>query len=693
MTRKRSKGQPARVESPGDAFEERKKKGREPAQSHSADVDQPPFLSAAGMREVVESVVIAFVLAFLFRTFEAEAFVIPTGSMAPTLMGRHKDVRCSECGYQFQVSASDEIDSATNRRTGRTIGGGTCPMCRHTMDLGPDNPLHETYRSYKGDRILVAKFAYRFGGPERWDVAVFKFPGGAKTNFIKRIVGLPRETVGISRGDLYVKPLESEDFERFRTPSYRYGGSSIDLEDFTIARKPPAKLRAVLQPVYDNDCVLEEWIAAGWPARWSPVPGDSETSGWQTSEDYRSFQTDGSAGGETWIEYRHFIPSHRDWQAFEEGTLPANENRTPALITDFSAYNTEVGTRERLEPDSAVLGLHWVGDLAVECEMEVESQSGETLFELVEGGRVFRCGIDVSTGKATLSIEGGPEFHSTESTPVRGPGTYSIMFANVDDQLTLWVKNKVVRFENEGKYGPLGNRRARSEDRYRPVRIGSRQAALRIDHLRVYRDIYYIAERLGKGDSGGILTDRDTSYFQFETPEEVDQVLDDPLEWAFFRSSGKAIFPLGDGRFLMVHRDTARYAALDPWDGGYPYTMSRELLSGVPLTDPVGSRGQVLSTEEVRQALSPAREWAFHKAMRQVAFPLDEDQFLVLGDNSAESKDSRLWESDNLGHYVNRDLLMGKALFVYWPHSLDRIPYTKVPIRFLPNVSRMHFVR
>lgn len=36
-----------------------------------------------GMRETIEAVAIAFILAFVFKTFEAEAFVIPTGSMAP----------------------------------------------------------------------------------------------------------------------------------------------------------------------------------------------------------------------------------------------------------------------------------------------------------------------------------------------------------------------------------------------------------------------------------------------------------------------------------------------------------------------------------------------------------------------------------------------------------------------------------
>ena len=44
------------------------------------------------VRETIESIAIAFILAFLFKTFQAEAYVIPTGSMAPTLYGRHKEV-------------------------------------------------------------------------------------------------------------------------------------------------------------------------------------------------------------------------------------------------------------------------------------------------------------------------------------------------------------------------------------------------------------------------------------------------------------------------------------------------------------------------------------------------------------------------------------------------------------------------
>ena len=56
-------------------------------------------------------------------------------------------------------------------------------------------------------------------------------------------------------------------------------------------------------------------------------------------------------------------------------------------------------------------------------------------------------------------------------------------------------------------------------------------------------------------------------------------------------------------------------------------------------------------------------------------------------DNSAKSADSRVWR------YVSRDLLIGKAFFIYWPHSWSRIPYLKIPFPYFPNFSRMGFVR
>src|SRR5262245_14015591 len=61
-------------------------------------------------REVVETVVFVIVLVLLLKTFVAEAFVIPTGSMAETLLGYQKWVKCPECGFDFPVNCTDEVD-------------------------------------------------------------------------------------------------------------------------------------------------------------------------------------------------------------------------------------------------------------------------------------------------------------------------------------------------------------------------------------------------------------------------------------------------------------------------------------------------------------------------------------------------------------------------------------------------------
>jgi hypothetical protein len=73
------------------------------------------------------------------------------------------------------------------------------------------------------------------------------------------------------------------------------------------------------------------------------------------------------------------------------------------------------------------------------------------------------------------------------------------------------------------------------------------------------------------------------------------------------------------------------------------------------------------------------------------------DQFFVLGDNSKESADSRHWDKTRRGmeneYWVERELLIGKALFIYWPHSWNRVPYFNIPFPYFPNFQRMHFVR
>jgi len=99
-------------------------------------------------REYGEAILIAVVLALFIRTFVVQAFKIPSGSMIPTLL--------------------------------------------------------------IGDHILVNKFIYRFTNPARGDVIVFKYPQDESRDFIKRVIGLPGDTVEVRKKSVYIngEPLQ-----------------------------------------------------------------------------------------------------------------------------------------------------------------------------------------------------------------------------------------------------------------------------------------------------------------------------------------------------------------------------------------------------------------------------------------------------------------------------------------------------
>jgi len=118
------------------------------------------------IRDWTESIIIALILALIIRAFIVQAFKIPTGSMRMTLR--------------------------------------------------------------EGDLILVNKFIYgakvpftkyylpALRTPKRGDVIVFIYPEDRKKNFIKRLVGLPGETVEIKGGSIYVndKPVAEAIFNQ-----------------------------------------------------------------------------------------------------------------------------------------------------------------------------------------------------------------------------------------------------------------------------------------------------------------------------------------------------------------------------------------------------------------------------------------------------------------------------------------------
>jgi signal peptidase I len=594
------------------------------AQTKKTDARKPGEGSSKAARETVESIAVAVILAFLFRAFVAEAFVIPTGSMAPTLQGRHMDVECEKCGCPYRGGASQENDGSAQ------VVATTCPICRYAMDLDKVNDPNQ--RSFNGDRILVSKFAYEVGSPKRWDVIVFKYPGNAKQNYIKRLIGLPNETIRVFHGDIY----------------YRPNGSEVADGDaqFRIARKEPYKLRAMLQLVDDTRYRAPELDEVGWPDRWKDR-SPADVGAWRPRDGQAGFETAGPPSDLAWLRYRHVVPwsahsgkpEDSDWLAIEEGRLPErllSGEPEGQLITDHYAYNNAVEVPAKgSDPDGLkAMGLHWVGDLAVECDdVQVGGDSGELLLDLVEGGVHYTCRIDVSNGSAVLSMDGGDQafvdehgnesLHPTATTKVIGPGTYDLRFSNCDDQLLLWVNNRVADFDGPTTYVPAGDVRPQWSEGdpgdLEPAGIGALGVQVSVERLRVLRDVYYVA-----------------TTFEMRADDDYEESFDDPY--------------IQGARQRFIRDELAK-----------PESWS---------TSP----------------LFPSR--------RAVEFTMKADQFFPLGDNSPQSRDARLWsqswtldgEPDPPG-YVRRDLLIGKALLIYWPHAWRR------PIPFLPNFRRMGLIR
>jgi signal peptidase I len=485
-------------------------------------------------------------VAFLLWSLEAEGFVIPTGSMAPTLLGRHKEVTCRECGYAYAVDANREAEPVPGGRgAGPRISSGTCENCRYEMPVA-DTP------SFSGDRIYVMKqglslpWLERAGGVglRRWDVAVFKQPEEPEVRFIKRLVGMPDEVLRILGGDVWVRPRHGE--APFRRPL-----------------RPLAHQQAMQLMVYDDrhrPAALED--DPSW-RRWS----SAEPGGWSEPEP-GTFEPVATAGGWAELRYRHLVPSPDQWAAIGRGEAPASPRAS--LITDFSSYNTDAAAEDRRSPDRSArswLQPHWVGDLTISMRLTVRRPAGRLRLELIREGRTHRCEIDLASGLAQLSRDDSP-VGPAQATRITTAGEYELTFANVDGRLTLWVDGALpfgqgVSYPEDSEPGPP------TAADLEPVRIAAQKAEAAVAELVLKRDVYYTIEPA------------EVDYDNFDVLARIDastffDLLSDPGRFARLAPRAPHDYPIAAGHYLMLgdnsprSRDARAWGRSDQIDAAHP---------------------------------------------------------------------------------------------------------------------------
>jgi len=390
----------------------------------------------AGIAETLEWVMVALILAFIFRAFLMEAFRIPTGSMAETLSGEHFHLRCTRCGFKYDVGA-DYYRSIKPK----------CSSCGYRLPEGMPRAL------MNGDRVLVLKCIYQFTDPKRWDVVVFKNPTNPSENYIKRLIALPGETVEIIDGDIYINGL--------------------------LARKPANVQRELWMPIYHNDYQPSKQML------------DEDGRLLNSPEDQQKWQLPfKNSAGSTW---------------------ELNADGTSAFLLDSKAdqmnlmyYDPDIGNdfiaKYAYNGGSDVYRATTCSDLKIDFQVIPVSGNG-FVGAMLEKYGVLYCGRVDLQGQMVLEkiVDGQSLELSSKSISKMNKGAKSFSFANVDHQLILEFGKDKLKYDLGNSPEDAGKIDTKSQPQVRIFGAGR----LKLNHVDLYRDIYYVSRgnlRAGQGD-------------------------------------------------------------------------------------------------------------------------------------------------------------------------------------------------
>ncbi len=464
---------------------------------------------AFNVRDLVDFVATLALLVVLVRAFGVEGYIISTGSMAPHLLGYHKRVVCPSCGEVFAVGVRQGENPPTR---------AVCPNCgEYRIDISKV-PVNT------GDQLLVHKQAFEFCQPRRWNVVVFRNPEKPTQAYVKRLVGLPGETIRIKNGDVYIN------------------GS--------IARKNLKQQEATRILVYDADHAPAP--AADWRPRWTMQKGWRRQNGTfsfnaslveaDSAEEIDFHET--ASNRFYWLAYRHWIRTGGQHQTTTlirpwPPDLPARLPELPELQTLELVPKEEIlrcrgvltpqAERELLTLSKAV---HWkqavrrlaeashvapvtdqyaydqgfarsesnlVQDLMLDCWLQPLHGSGRLVFRMLDGRHVYDCIFDLKHNTLRLFLDGRNKvIRQSELPELVRQQPFEFELSTFDRQILAAINKREVFCVpiNEASLtsGSTASNVVYKNLRFalsRPVYIGAQKVNVVLQHLRLYRDIFY----------------------------------------------------------------------------------------------------------------------------------------------------------------------------------------------------------
>ncbi len=125
---------------------------------------------------------------------------------------------------------------------------------------------------YNGDYLIIDEISYRFDSPERGEVVVFKYPDYPSQKYIKRIIGLPGETIEVRDGKVLITDRQGETFaleeKDYLSSSFTHGNLELNLgrgEYFVMGDNRPLSSDSRRWGELPEEYIIGKVFFRAWP--------------------------------------------------------------------------------------------------------------------------------------------------------------------------------------------------------------------------------------------------------------------------------------------------------------------------------------------------------------------------------------------------------------------------------------------